>query len=152
MASGLVRACFSSCAHRFYLHWSFSTQQRSYRTSSASTLQNLGGKQLGFLWWILLEALERVYSTASSTTGRLKEQLWRQFHAIRLTELCDIRKQFLADWKFDLDPLVQQYVNQELFSNMIKSHCSSCSTLATKTVSITREAENIVQYASGYTV
>ena len=45
---------------------------------------------------------------------------------------------------------MQQYVNQELFSNMIKSHCSSCSTLATKTVSMTREAENIVRYASGY--
>ena len=98
----------------------------------------------------LLQALEKVYSTALSSTGRLREQLWRQFHAIRLTELSDIWKQFLDGLKFHLDPLVQQYVNQELFSSMVKSRCGSCSTVATKAASMTKEEENIVRYASGY--
>ena len=67
-----------------------------------------------------------------------------------LTELCDIWKQFLNDLKFDLDPLVQQHVNQELLSNITKSHCGSCSTAATKAVSMTKEEENIARYAPGY--
>ena len=88
----------------------------------------------------LMDALERTYSNASSTcTGKitLQEQLWRQFHAVRLAELCEIWVTFLDALKTNLDPLVQQYVNQELFTGIIKSHCGSFPTVPAKAASIT---------------
>ena len=54
----------------------------------------------------LMDALERVYASASSTcTGKitLKERLWRQFHIVRLTKLCEIWTSFLATLKSNLD-------------------------------------------------
>ena len=155
MASGLVRACVSSVLtdSTFGGH-----SQRS--KEALEQVQQLLGKiseernldSYDDFSQKLMEALEKAYSTASSTSGRLREQLWRRFHDIRLTELCVIWNQFLDALKFNLDPLVQQYVNQELFSNVIKSHCDSHSicTAATKAASMTKEEENIVRYASGY--
>ena len=70
----------------------------------------------------LMDALEWIYASASSTcTGKimLREQLWRQFHAIRILELCEIWTTFLTTLKSNLGPLVQQYINQELFSGII---------------------------------
>ena len=94
----------------------------------------------------LMDALERIYTGASRTcTGKitLREQLWRQFHAIRLSELCEIWTTFLTTLKSNLDPLVQQYINQELFSGIIKSRCGSYPTVSTKATSMTRE-ENVL--------
>ena len=118
MASGQVRACLSSV-----LTDSTFTGHSQRSKEALEQVQHLLGKiseesnldSYDEFSLRLLEALERLCSTASSTTRRLREQLWRQFHAIRLTELCDIWKQFLDGLKFNLDPLVQQYVNQELF-------------------------------------
>ena len=101
----------------------------------------------------LMDALEWTYSNASRMcTGKisLREQLWRQFHTTRLTELCEIWVSFLGDLKSSLDPLVQQYVNQELFSGIIKSHCGSSPIVPTKAASMIREEENIVRYAAGF--
>ena len=60
------------------------------------------------------------------------------------SELCEI-------WtlKSNLNSIVQLYINQELFSGIIKSCCGSYPTISTKATSMTRE-ENIVRYASGY--
>ena len=100
----------------------------------------------------LMDALKWTYSNASRMcTGKisLREQLWRQFHTTRLTKLCEIWVSFLGDLKSSLDPLVQQYVNQELFSGIIKSHCGSSPIVPTKAASMTRE-EKIVRYAAGF--
>ena len=49
----------------------------------------------------------------------------------------------------DLDPLVQQYVNQKLYEDIIK--CNFCSYPSpTSKNSLTPDEENIVRYASVY--
>ena len=50
----------------------------------------------------------------------------------------------------ELDPLVQQYVNQELYSGIIKVRRASGRTIATKASSMSKEEENVVRYAAGY--
>lgn len=50
----------------------------------------------------------------------------------------------------DLDPLVQQFINQELYSSIIKSRCSCHCTIAAKATSMSTEEEKIVRYAAGY--
>ena len=79
MASGLVRACFFSV-----LTDSTFTGHSQRSKEAIEQVQHLLCKiseesNLDFydeFSMRLLGALERVYSTASSTAGRLKEQLW----------------------------------------------------------------------------
>ena len=156
MASGLVRGClssiltdstFSGCSQRGKdaLEQVKCLLSKISEENSIDCYDEFSQK--------LMDALERIYAGASRTcTGKitLREQLWRQFHAIRLSELCEIWTTFLTTLKSNLDPLVQQYINQELFSDIIKSRCGSYPTVSTKATSMTREEENIVRYASGY--
>ena len=74
-------------------------------------------------------------------------QIWCQFHTTWLNTLCDIWKSFLDALNCEFDPLVQQYVNQELYSGIIKVRCASG---PTKVSSILKEEENVVRYAAGY--
>ena len=77
-------------------------------------------------------------------------EIWRQFHVKRPTTLCEIWGQLLDSLKFDIDPLVQQFVNQELYSSIIKSRCGCHCTIAGKSASMSIEEENIVRYAAGF--
>lgn len=98
----------------------------------------------------LMESLEQTYTSAAGCASNSKEQIWRQFHITRLTALCDIWKTFLDAVKCEIDPLVQQHVNQELYSSNIKSRCGCHHTAAAKAASMSTEEENIVRYAAGY--
>ena len=62
----------------------------------------------------------------------------------------DLWKQLLTSLEEDLDPLVQQYVNQELYEDIIKSNCCSYPSTASTNSPLTPDEENIVRYASGY--
>ena len=79
------------------------------------------------------------------------ENFWQAFHGLRVSKLVDLWKQFLVSIGADLDPLVQQYVNQKMYEDLIKSLSSvrPSATAATKP-SLTPDEENIVRYASGY--
>lgn len=77
-------------------------------------------------------------------------EIWHQFHGTRLTTLCEVWKIFLEELGCDIDPLVQQFVNQELYSSIIKSRCGCRRTVAAKAASMSTEEENIVRYAAGY--
>ena len=98
----------------------------------------------------LIDSLEQTYSGAAGCASDFKVQIWRQFHVTRLTTLCDIWKQFLDALKCEVDPLVQQFVNQELYSSIIKSRCACHRTIAAKAVSMSTEEQNIVRYAASY--
>lgn len=99
----------------------------------------------------LIACLERTYSgAAEGCASNYKVQLWSQFHVKRLTTLCDMWRQFLDSLKFDVDPLVQQFVNQELYSSIIKSRCGCHRTIVGKSASMSIEEENIVRYAAGF--
>lgn len=98
----------------------------------------------------LMESLEQTYTSAAGCASNSKEQIWQQFHITRLTTLCDIWKTFLDAVKCEVDPLVQQHVNQELYSSIIKSRCGCHNTAAAKAASMSTEGENIVGYAAGY--
>ena len=88
--------------------------------------------------------------SAAECAGNSNKQIWWQFHITRLTTLCDIWKMFLDAVKCEVDPLVQQHLNQELYSSIIKSRCSCYHTAAAKAASMSTEEENIVGYAAGY--
>lgn len=98
----------------------------------------------------LIDCLEQTYSSAAGCAINFKVQIWRHFHGTRLTTLCDIWKNFLDALKCDIDPLVQQFVNQELYSSIIKSRCGCHRTIAAKAASMSTEELNIVRYAAGY--
>ena len=157
MASGLVRGCLSSVLTDSTFSGRSQRGKEALEQVKCLLSKISEGNNIDAYdeFAKLMDALERVYASASSTcTGKimLKERLWRQFHAVRLTKLCEIWTSFLATLKSNLDPLVQQYarVNQELFSSTIKSHCGSYPTLSMKVASMTSEEENIVCCASGY--
>ena len=64
----------------------------------------------------LIACLEQTYSgVAGGCASNYKVQIWRQFHVKRLTTLCDIWRQLVDSLKFYIDPLLQQFVNQELY-------------------------------------
>ena len=63
--------------------------------------------------------------------------------------MVDLWKQLLISLEEDLDPLVQQYVNQKLYEDIKCNFCSYPSPTS-KNSSLTPEEENIIRYASGY--
>ena len=89
-----------------------------------------------------------MYSSAADCTSNFKVQVWCLFHDNRLTTLRDIWKDFLDALTCDVHPLVQQFVNQELYSSVIKSRCGTRPTIAAKAASMSTE-ENIVRYTAG---
>ena len=96
-----------------------------------------------------MDCLEQTYFGAAGCASNFKLEIWHQFHGTRLTTLCDVWKNFLEELGCDIDPLVQQFVNQELYSSIIKSQCGCHHTVAAKAASMSTE-ENIVRYAAGY--
>lgn len=97
----------------------------------------------------LIHSLEQTYSSAAECTSNFKVQVWHQFHDSRLTTLHDIWKEFLDALKCDVDLVVQQFTNKELYSSIIKSLYGTC-TIAHKAASMSTAEENIVRYAAGY--
>ena len=84
MASGLVRGCLSSVLTDSTFSGRSQRQIKCLLSegNNIDTYDEFAQK--------LMDVLERVYASASSTcTGKitLKERLWRQFHAVRLTKL-----------------------------------------------------------------
>ena len=153
MACGLVRAAISSV----YAGDSFSGRSERSKQAIGQAKHIIGqlsdeGNLDRFEEFSqkLMDCLKRTYSGAAECGNNFKVQVWRQFHSIRLTTLCDIWKTFLDAIKCDVDPLLQQYVNQELYSSIIKSRCGFHRTIAAKAASMTTEEENIVRYAAGY--
>jgi hypothetical protein len=109
MASGLVRGCLSSDS-------TFSSRSQRGKEaleqvkcllSKISEENNIDSYDK--FSQKVMDALEQLYARASSICTvkiSLKEQLWRRFHTIRLTELCEIWTSFLATLKSNLDPLI----------------------------------------------
>ena len=148
MASGLVRAAISS------IYASFSGRSKRSKQAIYQAKHIIGqvsnAENLDEFSRKLMDSLEQTYSGAAGCASDFKVQILRQFHVTRLTTLCDIWKQFLNSLKCEVDPLVQQFVNQELYSSIIKSRCVCHRTIAAKAVSMSTEEQNIVRYAAGY--
>ena len=154
MASGLVRAAISSiyASDSRFSGSSERSQQAIYQAkhiiSQISNAENLD--RFDEFSRKLMDSLEQTYSSAAGCASDFKVQIWSQFHGTRLTTLCDIWKQFLDALKCEVDPLVQQFVNQELYSSIIKSRCVCHRTIAVKAATMSTEERNIVRYAAGY--
>ena len=100
----------------------------------------------------LVNVLETTFrSSTGYTRSRAvqREKLWKAFHGVGVSKLVDLWKQLLISLEEDLDPLVQQYVNQKLYEDIIK--CNFCSYPSpTSKNSLTADEENIIRYASVY--
>ena len=100
----------------------------------------------------LVNVLETTFSKSTEYTRSRavqREKIWQAFHVVRISKLVDLWEQLIKSLEEDLDPLVQQNVNQKLYEDIIKSKCCSHpSTMSTHT--LTPDEENIIRYASGY--
>ena len=101
----------------------------------------------------LVNVLETTFrSSTGYTRSRAvqREKIWKAFHGVRVSKLVDLWKQLLISLEEDLDPLVQQYVNQKLHEEIIKCNFCSYPSPTSKNSSLTPDEEKIIRYASGY--
>ena len=101
----------------------------------------------------LVNVLETTFRSSTGYTRShavQREKLWKAFHGVRVSKLVDLWKQLLISLEEDLDPLVQQYVNQKLYEDIIKCNFCSYPSPTSKDSSLTPDEENIIRYASGY--
>ena len=93
---------------------------------------------------------------AAALLQRSTERLWKFFHRIRNTELPKIWKRCLDNIGLDLDGLVQQFVSQKVFEEIVEALCDSARSESesesdtTNTRNLSCEEEMVIRYASGY--
>ena len=106
----------------------------------------------------LSDSLKRVFVVAERCSGKKalsRERLWREFHLARLTALEEIWAAFLSNGRAELDPLVQQYINEKFLKSLLTSICreeghSSSACRPAPRDTLTKEEENIIRYAAGF--
>ena len=99
----------------------------------------------------LVNVLETTFSKSTEYTRSRavqSEKIWQAFHVVRISKLVNLWEQLIKSLEEDLDPLVQQYVNQKLYEDIKSKCCSHPSTMSIHT--LTPDEENIIRYASGY--
>lgn len=69
----------------------------------------------------LVDFLEKTYSESSTRNRSLSVQTKEFGKVSMISKLVDLWKQLLTSLKVELDPLVQQYVNEELYEDILKS-------------------------------
>ena len=156
-AAGLVRAALYSARtdstftgkaerSRIALQQAERVIEKASTSGYQRTFEEFAAKLTNILQATVRESTGKTRSAAVQT-----ENLWQAFYGLRVSKLVDLWKQFLVSIGEDLDPLVQQYVNQKMYEDLIKSLSSvrPSATAATKP-SLTPDEENIVRYASGY--
>ena len=104
----------------------------------------------------LVATLQQATSSSGLTPALYRESLWKFFHRIRNTELPKIWKRFLDNIGLDLDGLVQQFVSQKVFEEIVEALCDSARSESesesdtTNTRNLSCEEEMVIRYASGY--
>ena len=100
----------------------------------------------------LISALETTFRRSKSnvrSSSVAREKLWTGFHSARVTVLVDIWGKFSRSLGLCVDPLIQQYLNQKLYEDIIRSNHITQPRTCKKT-SLSASEENIVRYAAGY--
>ena len=99
-----------------------------------------------------LESMSEV-CTASGTLQSVaaqREKLWILFHEKRTTQLVEMWNKFLKTVSQDLDPLVYQTVNQNLYEEILKCKFTVQPTTSIQKAHLSHDEECVVRYASGY--
>ena len=76
--------------------------------------------------------------------------LWSKFHRLRVEMLPRVWREFLCNVDESLDVLIQQYVNQKVFEDIITARFGCVSSIKSRTATLTSDEENIIRYAAGY--
>ena len=102
----------------------------------------------------LISTLETTFSRSKGRTSSFvvaRQRLWTEFHSVRSSVLVDVWNKFLKSVGVTrLDPLIQQYINQKLYEDIVKSHYATQPRISTRKSSLLPDEENIIRYASGY--
>ena len=107
----------------------------------------------------LLDVLQTTFDETSGGTGSIqRERLWQSFHHVRISndKVIGLWEKLLRSLKVTIDPIVQQYVVQKLYEDIISKSrycCTNPSAIAAASSvinNITPDEENVVRYAAGY--
>ncbi len=106
-----------------------SSSVQHFQQESAIDTSEAGGDKAHSFNSKLLQRLNKVVLKADSKRLKLStkaEKMWREFHVLRGTELCEMWKEFLHQVKIAAnEPLLFQYVVENVFSEVVKSHFST---------------------------
>ena len=92
--------------------------------------------------------------SAGSEGKALREQLWCQFHSIRLTTIPELWSALFesmdAPAKYKTDPLLMQYCTTKLFEAAVKSKYPTVTGDITEAPNLTVFEENALRYVAGF--
>lgn len=112
-----------------------------------------GKKAISAFESTLVQRLHTIVESSASCakfSGRRKK-LWREFHAIRSTELKEMWCVFLQSVLIEeQDLLLMQYVFEKMFENVLQSHFSGVSAQGSAVAEPTVIEHNALRYAAGY--
>jgi len=102
----------------------------------------------------LLQRLNQVVLKADSKGLKVStkaERMWRDFHALRGTELCLMWNDFLQQLDIAAnEPLLLQYLLENIFGEVVKSHFSTTPESTVLPDHLSAQEQNTIRYVAGY--